>query len=137
MQRPMQQPLSVVVVAADIDPLQSIWRPHSAPTAIVGRVSEGRANERKAIEAVVDEGAPVMEREPRRECSMRSKRRTRKASAAKPRAGAHSAEARSAAYSADMHPSSSSHGADMHPSSHSAGMHAAAATAAAAKGKRR
>ncbi len=51
----------VTVVGADVDPLQSIWRPRPAPTAIVGGVGEGRANERKAIEAVMDEASPVME----------------------------------------------------------------------------
>ena len=53
----------VTVVGADVDPLQSVWRPHPAPAAIVGGVGERRANERKAIEAVMDEAAPVMERE--------------------------------------------------------------------------
>src|SRR6266550_203181 len=56
----------VVVIAADVDPLQSVGRPHSAPAAIVGGVGEGRANERKAMEAVMEERA-VMEAVPERE----------------------------------------------------------------------
>ena len=57
----------VAVAAADVDPLQSIGRPDSAPAAVVGGVGEGRANERKAIEAVMEamaETVPVPEREP-------------------------------------------------------------------------
>ena len=52
----------VAVVAADVDPLQSIWRPSSAPAAVVGGVGEGRADERKAMEAVME--AVAMERDP-------------------------------------------------------------------------
>src|SRR4051812_26779037 len=44
----------VVVIAADVDPLQSVGRPHSAPAAIVGGVGEGHTNERKAMEAVME-----------------------------------------------------------------------------------
>ena len=51
----------VAVAAADVDPLQSIGRPGSAPAAVVGGVGEGRANESKAIEAVME--AVAMERE--------------------------------------------------------------------------
>jgi hypothetical protein len=58
----------VAVVAADIDPLQSIGRPRSAPAAVVGGIGEGYANEREAMEAVMEERvvtevAPVSERE--------------------------------------------------------------------------
>ena len=64
-------PQSVIaVVAADVDPLQSIWRPGSAPAAVVGGVGEGRANERKAMEAVMEavmEERAVMEAVPERE----------------------------------------------------------------------
>src|SRR6266568_2160931 len=35
-----------VVIAADVDPLPSIWRPHPAPAAVVGGVGEGHTNER-------------------------------------------------------------------------------------------
>src|SRR5436190_23885221 len=51
----------VTVVAADVDPLRSIGRPGSAPTAIVGGVGERCADERKAMEAVME--AVAMERE--------------------------------------------------------------------------
>ena len=52
----------VAVAAADVDPLQSIGRPDSAPAAVVGGVGEGRANESKAMEAVME--AVAMERDP-------------------------------------------------------------------------
>ena len=52
----------VAVVAADVDPLRSIGRPGSAPAAVVGGVGEGRADERKAVEAVME--AVVMECDP-------------------------------------------------------------------------
>jgi hypothetical protein len=54
----------VAVVAADVDPLQSISRPHPAPAVVVGGVGVGRANEGKAMEEPVMEVVPVMEREP-------------------------------------------------------------------------
>src|SRR5882724_8687154 len=43
----------VVAVAADVDPLQSIWRPQPAPAVVVAGVGIGRAKERKTIEAVM------------------------------------------------------------------------------------
>ena len=55
----------VAVVAADVDPLQSIWRPGSAPAAVVGGVGVGRAKERKAMEAMMEEA--VMEAVPERD----------------------------------------------------------------------
>jgi hypothetical protein len=63
----------VAVVVADVDRLQSISRPHSAPAIVVavGRVGERYADERKAMEAVMEEGA--MEAELRPERSMRPK----------------------------------------------------------------
>ena len=54
--------VAVAVVAADVDPLQSIGRPGSPPAAVVGGVGEGRADERKAVEAVME--AVVMECDP-------------------------------------------------------------------------
>src|SRR6266850_5518599 len=78
--------VAVAVVAADVDPLQSIGRPGSAPAAVVGSVGEGRADERKAVEAVME--AVVME--PVRESGMR-KMRTRETAAAEMRC-AHPAE---------------------------------------------
>src|SRR2546430_9644448 len=108
----------VAVVAADVDPLQSIWRPGSAPAAVVGGVGKGHANERKAVEAVVEE-AVVSEREPRREPSM-GKMRTREVATAEMRASTHAANMHAAAHAAAMHPSS--HSTDMHPSSHAATM---------------
>lgn len=56
--------LVAVVVVADVDPLRPIWRPHPAPAAIVAGVKEGRANERKAMEAVTAKVVAISEREP-------------------------------------------------------------------------
>ena len=62
-------PALVAVVAADVDPLQSMPRPHPAPAVIVGGVAVvvGRAEECKAMEAVMEEVVvmteAVMERE--------------------------------------------------------------------------
>ena len=42
----------VAVVAAEVDPPQPIRRPHPAPAAVVGGVGKGRADERKAMEAM-------------------------------------------------------------------------------------
>src|SRR5260370_23948761 len=88
----------VAVVAADIDPSQSIGRPHSAPAAVIVGVVVGRANEGNAMEAVMEEVAPAVERDSRksgRESSMR-KMRARETAAAevcgsKARAAAHAA----------------------------------------------
>ena len=131
----------VVVVATDVGPLQSIRRPHSAPAAVVSGVGEGRANERKAMEAVMEEA--VMEAIPEREPgkpgrdSMR-KGRAREAAAAKMRAAADGGEMRPAA--PGMH--ASPHAAGVHATSHPAGMHAAShstahATAASSERRRR
>ena len=53
--------LVVAIIAAGIDPLQSIWRPRLGPAAavvaVVVAVEEGPAKERKAIEAVTEERA--------------------------------------------------------------------------------
>ncbi len=140
----------VVVVATDVGPLQSIRRPHSAPAAVVSGVGEGRANERKAMEAVMEEA--VMEAIPEREPgkpgrdSMR-KGRAREAAAAKMRAAADGGEMRPAApgmhaspHAAGVH--ATSHPAGVHPTSHPAGMHAAShstahATAASSERRRR
>jgi hypothetical protein len=63
----------VAVVVADVGPMQSISRPHSAPAiVVVSVVIVGRAGEeREAMEAMMEE--TVMEAELRRECSMRPK----------------------------------------------------------------
>src|SRR6266566_1586723 len=122
----------VVVVATDVGPLQSIRRPHSAPAAVVSGVGEGRANERKAMEAVMEEA--VMEAIPEREPgkpgrdSMR-KGRAREAAAAKMRAAADGGEMRPAAHG--MH--ASPHAAGVHATSHST----AHATAASSERRRR
>src|SRR5450432_55971 len=75
------------VVAADVDPLQPIWRPHPAPAAVVGGVGVGRAKEREAMEVVM---VPAEGREPGRESGMR-KMRTGEVGAAEMRT-AHAAE---------------------------------------------
>src|SRR5437868_4839477 len=49
---------SVAVAAADVDPSQSISRPHPAPAAIVGCEGEAIIKERKAVKATM--GEPVM-----------------------------------------------------------------------------
>jgi hypothetical protein len=58
----------VAVVAAGVDPLQSVRRPHSAPAVVVGGIGVGGAEERKAMEAVMEEAVMevvvVSEREP-------------------------------------------------------------------------
>src|SRR5882724_12167591 len=67
--------VAVAAVAADVDPPQSICGPHPAIAAVVGGVGIGRADECKAIEAVME---AVMERAPRkagRESGMRKPRR--------------------------------------------------------------
>ena len=51
-----------IAIAADVDPLQSIGRPHPAPAAVIGGVGVGSAKERKAM-AVMEE-AVMMERGP-------------------------------------------------------------------------
>src|SRR6266850_4983691 len=107
----------VAVVAADVDPLQSIGRPGSAPAAVVGGVGEGRANERKAMEAVME----AVAMEPVRESGMR-KMRTRETAAAEMRC-AHPADMHASAHAADVH------AAGTHPSSHPA-MHATSSHAA-------
>src|SRR6266436_5701186 len=92
----------VAVVAADVDPLQPIGRPDSAPAAVIGGIGEGRANERKAVEAMME----AVAMEPVRESGMR-KMRTRETAAAEMRC----------AHPADMHPSSH---AAMHATAHAA-----------------
>src|SRR5216684_9118964 len=104
-QAPLQQltrslVAGVAVVAADVDPLQSIGRPGSAPAAVVGGVGEGRANERKAMEAVME----AVAMEPVRESGMR-KMRTRETAAAEMRC----------AHPADMHASAHGTHASSHP----------------------
>src|SRR6202048_2490628 len=123
----------VAVVAADVDPLQSMPRPHPAPAVIVGGVAVvvGRAEECKAMEAVMEEvvvmAEAVMEREmrkPRRECSRMRDRRTHEMAGAEMRASAHAAEMRGCAHTAEVH--ASTHAAGTHASTHAAGTHASA-----------
>src|SRR6266852_5451674 len=72
------QPTLVAIIAAYVDPLQSIACPRPAPAVvIVGGVDIGHANERKAVEAmmeaVMEEVAAIVEcdsRKPGRESSM-------------------------------------------------------------------
>lgn len=61
----LQQALVVAVAVADVGPIPSIWRSDSAPaTVVVAGVDEGRADERKAMEAMMEEMAPVSKRDP-------------------------------------------------------------------------
>jgi hypothetical protein len=113
-----------LVISAGVDPLRSVRCPRCTPTAIVvGGVQEGRAYERKAIEAIMAEKPMVSEaepRKPRREPSMH-KMRTREPAPA---------EVHAAARGAEMH--SSGHTAGMHAPSHAATMHTTPATPTAA-----
>ena len=68
------QPMLVAITAADVDPLQSIGCPCPAPAVvIIGGVDIGRANECKAVEAMMEEAAVVEceSRKPGRESCMR------------------------------------------------------------------
>src|SRR3954453_13304533 len=82
----------VAIVVADVDPLQSISRPHSAPAivVVVGGVDEGRAKEGEAVEATMEEAVMEagVEREAltRHECGTRREGRPRETSAAEMRA---------------------------------------------------
>jgi hypothetical protein len=113
-----------LVISAGVDPLRSVRCPRCTPAAIVvGGVQEGRAYERKAIEAIMAEKPVVSEaepRKPRREPSMH-KMRTREPAPA---------EAHAAARGAEMH--SSGNTAGMHAPSHAATMHTTSATPTAA-----
>jgi hypothetical protein len=84
-----------LVISAGVDPLRSVRCPRCTPAAIVvGGVQEGRAYERKAIEAIMAEKPVVSEaepRKPRREPSMH-KMRTREPAPAE----AHAAETHAA-----------------------------------------
>jgi len=61
----LQQGLVGAIADADVGPIPSIWRPDSAPAAVVVvGINEGRADERKAMEAMMEETAPVSKREP-------------------------------------------------------------------------
>jgi tartrate dehydratase alpha subunit/fumarate hydratase class I-like protein len=56
------QPTLVAIIAANVDPLQSIACPHAAPAVVIGGgVEIVIAKERKAAETVVE---AVMERKP-------------------------------------------------------------------------
>lgn len=82
----------VAVVVADVDPLRSKSRPHSAPAivVVVGGVDERRAKEAEAVEATMEEAVMEagVERETltRHECRTRRKGRPRETSAAEMRA---------------------------------------------------
>ena len=84
-----------LVISAGADPLRSVRCPRCTPAAIVvGGVQEGRAYERKSIEAIMAEKPMVSEtepRKPRRESCMR-KMRTREPAPAEAHAAAHGAE---------------------------------------------
>src|ERR1700687_85335 len=135
----------VAIVAADVDPLQPIWRPRSAPAAVVGGVGIGRAKERKAMEAVMEammgEVVPVPEREPCRpvrESGMRKGRSRETAAAEMPAAKMGAAEMRAAPHAAEVHAATThaaSHAA-MHAASHAAAMPTATATTTAATKRR-
>ena len=49
----------IAIVATDVDPSRSIWRPRPAPAAVIGGVGVGHTNtnERKAMVAVMEEPA--------------------------------------------------------------------------------
>src|SRR5205814_10689109 len=47
----------IVVVAADVNPLRPVRGPHSTPAAVVGGVSQRRADERRTLESVMDHAA--------------------------------------------------------------------------------
>ena len=78
---------SVAIAAADVDPLQSIWRPHPAPAAVIGGVGVGRANECKAMVAVMEEAVDHHGMRPWKTGARTSMRkvRTRKTAAAEMR----------------------------------------------------
>ena len=116
----------VAVVATDVDPSQSVWRPRPAPAAVVGGVGVGQADESKAMMAVMEE--PAVMRKP----CMR-KTRTREAATCETEAvtcetdaaacETHAADTHAAAHAAEMHST------PMHPAMHAA--HAATTMAAA------
>lgn len=62
--------VTVIVVAADVHPLQSNGRPHPAIATVVGGVGIGHADEHKAMETAIEdavtEAAVVVECEPRK-----------------------------------------------------------------------
>jgi hypothetical protein len=56
-QQRVSRPL-IVVIAAKVDPSQSIRCPGSAPAAVVGGIGNGCANEREAAEAMMEAVIP-------------------------------------------------------------------------------
>ena len=99
----------ITVIAADVDPLQSIGRPGPAPAAaVISVVAVRSAKERKAMEAMVEammERVPVESgsRKAGRESSVR-KARTCEMAAAEVHAAAHAAEMHSSAVHATPPP---------------------------------
>jgi hypothetical protein len=123
--------LVVAVGVADVDPPQSVWRPYPAPAAIIGGVGERRADERKAMEAVMEAVPMAMEVVPISECESRRpgprmKRCTRETAAAELRASTGAAKTRASAHAAEM---ASCHATGSHATC-CAATHAAAAHAA-------
>lgn len=110
----------IAVVAADVDPSRSVWRPRPAPAAVVGGVGVGHTNtnERKAMVAVMEESA-VMGK------SCMRKMRTREAATREPDPAASEADAAACeTHAAGTH--AAAHATKMHSASTS--MHAATTT---------
>jgi len=122
---PQSRCASVIAVgAADVDPSQPVWRPRSAPAAVVGGIGVGHTNtnERKAMVAVMEEPA-VMGK------SCMRKTRTREAATCEPQGAASEADAAACeTHAADTH--AAAHATKMH--STSTPMHAATTMTAAA-----
>jgi len=115
----------VAVVAADVDPSQSVWRPRPAPAAVVGGLGVGHTNERKAMVAVMEESA-VMRKPGMRE-TRTGEAATCETDAAASEADAatcetHAAGTHAAAHATEMHSTS------MHPRHAATTMHAATTT---------
>jgi hypothetical protein len=96
----------VAVIATDVDPSQSVWRPRPAPAAVVGGVGVGHTNERKAMVTVMEESA-VMRKPGMRET------RTREAATCETDAAASEADAAAC----------ETHAADTHAAAHATEMH--------------
>jgi hypothetical protein len=122
---PQSRCASVIAVgAADVDPSQPVWRPRSAPAAVVGGIGVGHTNtnERKAMMAVMEESA-VMGK------SCMRKTRTGEAATCEPDPAASEADAAACeTHAAGTH--AAAHATKMHSTSTS--MHAATTMTATA-----
>ena len=122
---PQSRCASVIAVgAADVDPSQPVWRPRSAPAAVVGGIGVGHTNtnERKAMVAVMEESA-VMGK------SCMRKTRTGEAATCEPDPAASEADAAACeTHAAGTH--AAAHATKMHSTSTS--MHAATTMTATA-----